>query len=170
MAGGRSSPPCLLPTSSVFQELPQPFRAPPAAQEEWEPEPEAGGENQSEVQHFSRRGKATGKEQAKGDQHPNPQLLAISNAGSTSGHEEYFPSLFWAKSPPRQRCSAAPEGLHSDTQRRAPRAVPITAGHRARARMELTGTPRWRRQGQPHRGARSRTLPSVVSVGAGQLT
>lgn len=91
------------PPALAFQELPQPFRAPPAAQEEQEPEPEAGGENQRDVQDFSRRGRATGKGQANEDRHPNPELLAVSNTGSMSGHEEYFPSLCWAKFPPRQR-------------------------------------------------------------------
>lgn len=129
------------PTALDFQDSPQPFRAPPSAQKEWEPEPEAGGENQSEVQDFSRRGKATGKEQAEGDKHPNPELLAVSNAGSMSGHEEYFPSLCWAKSLPRQGCSAALERLHSDTHRKGPEAVPITPSHCASAGMELTGTP-----------------------------
>lgn len=134
---------CFLPALN-FRELSQHFRAPPAAQEEWESEPEAGGENQSEVQDFSRRGKATGKEQTKGDQHLNPDLAAVSNAGSMSGHGEYFSSLCWAKSLPRQGWSAAVERLHSDTHRRGPKAVPIAPSHRASAGMELTGTPRWR--------------------------
>lgn len=129
------------PPALDCQELPEPFRAPAAAQRE--PEPEAGAENQSEVQAFSRRRKTTGKEQAKGDQHPNPELLAASSAGSVFGHEEYFPSLCWAKSLPGQGCSAAPERLHSDTHRRGPGAVPVTPRQGGSAGMELTGTPWW---------------------------